>query len=267
MEQEIEVKEVIFQKCIFEITEKSFLQDKKSFKFRLSVEQPDRSNDIVRVNGIGLNNYLKNPVVLFNHDQSILPIGKGVELEVVGDALIGEIEFHTETELAKEIANLVEKGYMSAVSIGFLPLKITSFPITEEMRQTGKYYPYTNSVRIIEEAELIEFSIVAVPANQDALITMSIEDKTVDLQLKIGATLSKNNLEKLKQAVEILTDVIMSAEGPTEVPIDVEKVSEITKTEDEEFSQGHSIEEEVIVTSKHYVTDEYLEEILSKIKY
>lgn len=268
---EIEVKkELVYQKGLVEIVEKNFLGEKKSFKFKLSVQTPDRSNDIVAVAGIKLNNYMENPVVLFNHQQELLPIGTGDDLEVQGDVLFGEVTFHEATQLSKDVATLVEQGVLRAVSIGFLPLKVETYPITEEMRKTGSYYPYTNTVRVIQESELIEFSIVAVPANQEALITMGF-DNLID---KSGATINKSNLEKLKQALTLITDVIMSAEGPDK-PMDpmldsTKNVSDVTKDETIELVEEVEEIKEVIadtLDTKKYVTDDYLEELLSKIKY
>jgi HK97 family phage prohead protease len=253
-------KEIIYSKGLVEITEKNFLGEKKSFKFKLSVETPDRSNDIVKVAGIKLGNYMENPVVLFNHQQDLLPIGIGKELEVVGEILFGEVEFHESTQLSKDIATLVEQGVLRAVSIGFLPLTINTYPITPEMRATGNYYPYTNTVRVIEEAELIEFSIVAVPANQEALVTMGFEN----LVEKVGSVLNKSNYELLTQAYNLIGEVINSVDKP-QTPADspMDPMMNEIKVIDEEVI----IVDEIELDIKNYVSDEYLDELLSKIKY
>ena len=49
----------------------------KPIKFVASTANPDRYGDVVDQKGWDLRAYNRNPVVLFNHNPSQMPIGKG----------------------------------------------------------------------------------------------------------------------------------------------------------------------------------------------
>lgn len=117
----------------------------------------DREGDRIRPDGWRLDNYLKNPVILFGHDYRQLPVARCVQLAVVGGALRAVAEFPPRGiyEFADVVHDLVKAGTLNAVSVGFAPL--ASVP-----NATGGV-DFT-------QAELLEFSFVPVPANPEALV-------------------------------------------------------------------------------------------------
>ena len=134
--------------------------------FVISKEVVDRDGDILRANGIVLTNYNKNPVFLSFHNSREFPLGKTEKVWVEGDEVKAIVYFPTVEELstnpeqASEKAKLVDFAYccyktgmLNAVSVGFIPL---------EWIETDNGYD-------ILKWELLEFSAVAVPANQDAI--------------------------------------------------------------------------------------------------
>ena len=134
--------------------------------FVISKEVVDRDGDILRANGIELTNYNKNPVFLSFHNSREFPLGKTEKVWVEGDEVKAIVYFPTVEELstnpeqASEKAKLVDftyhcykTGMLNAVSIGFIPLK----------------WIETDNGNDILKWELLEFSAVAVPANQDAI--------------------------------------------------------------------------------------------------
>jgi len=138
-----------------------------------SDETPDRMGDIIRVKGWDIANFRRNPVLLFNHDWAQLPIGtvaaitKG-RLEDGGPALIAESRFHGDGKypFADLVWRMVADGDLPAVSVGFIPRKAMR-PETPEERNAlglGEYGV------IYEKAELLELSVVTVPANPNALM-------------------------------------------------------------------------------------------------
>jgi HK97 family phage prohead protease len=128
---------------------------------KISVEITDRAGDIVVVQGIDTAAYLKNPVVLFQHDAT-MPIARAVSLAVVGNFLTAVAQFPPLGTNAKsdEIYGLIKSGIISATSIGFIPKKYE--PIDRRDPYAG--YRFLKS-------ELLEFSFVSVPANSEALVT------------------------------------------------------------------------------------------------
>lgn len=117
----------------------------------------DRDTDIITADGWETENYKKNPVFLWGHDYSQPPIGRAINLKQTENGLVFDIEFaNAETyPFADTIFKLFRDGFMSAVSVGFIPKEMIQDP------KTGK--------RTITKKELLELSAVSVPCNPDAL--------------------------------------------------------------------------------------------------
>ena len=134
--------------------------------FVISKEVKDRDGDILRASGVDFTNYEKNKVFLGFHNSHDFPLGRTEKVWVEGNAVKAIVYFPTVEELstnpnyASEKAKLVDftyhcykTGMLNAVSVGFIPLEWT---------ETKTGYDVT-------KWELLEFSAVAVPANQDAI--------------------------------------------------------------------------------------------------
>ena len=135
---------------------------KEKVSFVASSATPDRYGDIIDQKGWILKNYKKNPVVLLNHDSNQLPIGKG-NVYIRNDQLTIDVEFDSEDPRAKEVERKAKKGFMNAVSVGFRPLESKS---RSELPSDNKYYGQRGMYS--SKAELLEVSIVTIPANGEA---------------------------------------------------------------------------------------------------
>jgi HK97 family phage prohead protease len=125
------------------------------YSFTISTGAVDRDRDKIAVDGWNLANYRKNPIVLLNHDRMGLPIGKAETVLASGGALKARVVF-ADYPLAQTVRGLVDGNFMRATSVGFVPIK---WQYDEERRG----YDFL-------EAELLEFSIVTVPSNPEALL-------------------------------------------------------------------------------------------------
>ena len=136
----------------------------KPIKFVASTATPDRYNDVVAQDW-DLSAYNRNPVVLFNHNPTQMPIGKG-KAYVENDQLMLEVEFDQKDEMAKTIEQKVRDGFISAVSVGFQPLKsINRASLPADHPYHGK------SGQFFSKSELLEVSIVTIPANNEATLS------------------------------------------------------------------------------------------------
>jgi hypothetical protein len=139
----------------------------RSVQFTISKTVTDRDGDILHADGVDFSNYMKNPVFLSFHNSREFPLGKVTKFWVENDSVKAIVYFPTIEELssnpeqASEKAKLVDftyhcykTGMLNAVSVGFIPLEYKEI-------ETG--YDVT-------KWELLEFSAVAVPANQDAIV-------------------------------------------------------------------------------------------------
>jgi len=122
----------------------------------ITTDTTDRYNEIIIPSGIQTSKYRKNPVVLWAHDTSIPAVGKNIDIKIEGSDMIAKTKF-ANTDFANELFDLYKDGYINAFSIGFLPLKWEDGDGTQGPDRT------------YHEIELLEYSLVNIPANPDAL--------------------------------------------------------------------------------------------------
>lgn len=141
-----------------------------SYTCTISTSSPDRDGDTLSVDGWRLENYQKNPVVLYGHNYRGFPIGTAKEVLKAGTGLVARFTF-VGTDLNKEAAltkALVDAGVLRAASVGFRPIKW----VWNDERGGFDF----------SEQELLEFSIVPVPANPEALMaSKGMADVDVDM--------------------------------------------------------------------------------------
>jgi len=142
--------------------------DERTVRFKISSEVVDRDGDTLIAKGCDFTNFAKNPQFLSFHNYHEYPLGIPKNWGVEGDSVYCDVYFPTVEELstdpeqASEKAKLVDftyhcyqTGMLNAVSVGFIAKE------TEPDTKTGGF--------IVKNWELLEFSAVAVPANQDAI--------------------------------------------------------------------------------------------------
>jgi len=123
----------------------------------------------LRMAGVRLARYRKNPVVLDSHNREEIGaiIGRG-SVKVEGRMLAISITF-AETERAETAWQLVESGFARAVSVGFIPNSLKTITLAEGETDGKDENLITGPARVIKEWELFEVSVVPVPADAGAL--------------------------------------------------------------------------------------------------
>lgn len=129
-----------------------------------STNDIDRAGDVVstKVWEQGLENYLKNPIILAYHDHR-QPCGRMVEHKADSRGLWIKARI---SSAAEEVFKLVKDGIMTAFSIGF-------------MVKDAEYNQATE-VFMIKEIELHEISVVPIPCNQNTLFSLSKAFETAE---------------------------------------------------------------------------------------
>jgi HK97 family phage major capsid protein/HK97 family phage prohead protease len=147
------------------IVHKTHATNGGGMEFILSDATPDRFGDIVQVDGWTFESFARNPVALFNHSPNF-PIGTWTGIRVHDKALRGNLVLAPKgiSPRIDEIRGLVEAGVLRAVSVGFKPL--SSRPVDETRASRG---PFDNGPSIFTKCELVECSLVSIPANPNAL--------------------------------------------------------------------------------------------------
>lgn len=137
------------------------------FDVVMSDETVDRVGDIVSADGWKLANFRKNPVALYGHDSSHLPIGRWENVRVEGKKLIGKLRLAEPgtSGLVDAIRSLIKQKMLNAVSVGFRTQKAEPIDPNEPW---GGY-------RYLQQ-ELVECSVCAVPANPNAMIQRALSN-------------------------------------------------------------------------------------------
>jgi len=149
-------------------------------RFVGATESQDRTGDIIEAAGWQLDNFTKNPVFLWDHNPSLGPIGRIINIVREGSSLLFDVEFATRevSELADRMFKLVRAGFLKAVSVGFIPKEFVF--IRDSMDEiTG--------VRFTKQ-ELLELSAVSIPAHQDALMASAEGKSFLDALNKADGT-------------------------------------------------------------------------------
>lgn len=142
----------------------------------------DRFGDILEPAGWDLAAFRRNPVFLWQHDIGN-PIGTVPSIRVVDDRLVARAKFVDQgiSGLADQLFRLVAAGTLCAVSIGARALGEPE-PILDDKEQlTGFRYG---------AMELLELSLVSVPANPNALLlgrSMGLEEDLLTEAFEVDA--------------------------------------------------------------------------------
>ena len=174
-----------------------------------STNGTDRVGDIIETEAWtkgGLDNFLNNPVILFNHDYN-QPIGRAVQLGTNDNGLQLKAKI---AKSAGHVGELIKEGVLGAFSVGF------RVKDAEYMTETDGYK--------IKDAELLEVSVVTVPANQAATFSLA---KSFD---------SENEYEEFKKSFKLNDSeekhVLNVRETEDKVTVEFEKHSDESMPKD-----------------------------------
>ena len=140
------------------------VDDSAPITFIMSTAAVDRMDDTIAVEGWDLANFRKNPVWLFGHNSYDLPVGKSLREYVQENSLRSDVVFTSrdENEFGWQVGRLVRGGFLNACSVGFSPKK---WAVNED-RGGSSWSPACDFL----EQELLECSVVPIPANPEALV-------------------------------------------------------------------------------------------------
>lgn len=124
----------------------------------------DRQNEVVLPTGMLRKNHA-GMTVFYNHDTT-RPIGVTQWIKPHDGKILAKFRCTDKTPFARDIFALAQDGVLRTYSIGFRPLE-ASPPTAAEIRQHPEW---ADAVRVYRSWELLEFSLVGVPANPEALM-------------------------------------------------------------------------------------------------
>ncbi len=171
------------------IIEKDIGEKETRFTAVASTATKDRHGEIVEVEGWDFKDYLKNPVILWSHNHAIPAIGRAVKVwtEGVGEAakLMFKGLLNGKGEYGSVAKALVDDGTLNSFSVGFK---------SEDFEDDT-----------FKSQELLEISLVNVPANSDAQIVAYKAMKTAGIcdsdMVALGVTPA---IVQMQQRLDIL---------------------------------------------------------------
>jgi HK97 family phage prohead protease len=134
-------------------------EENGTFEVIATSEDIDRHGETIRIDGWDIENYLKNPIILFGHSYDELEdvVGRATDIRFDGTKMIikGIFASAEANPKAQQLRKLYDEGIIKTVSVGFIPLERDQY-----------------NASVITKAELLELSFVPVPANPEALDIM-----------------------------------------------------------------------------------------------
>lgn len=130
----------------------------------------DRYNEVVDPKGWQLANFKSNPVIpdCHNYDSIARILGKATSCEVRGGKLVNKVEFCMDNPLGSLACKMSKGGFIKSQSVGFIPL---------EWRNGVNA---TEPTRTYLKQELLEISLVVVPANPGATLGLAMKSGAID---------------------------------------------------------------------------------------
>ena len=136
---------------------------------RVNSDCVDNVQEVVDPRGVDLSVFKKNPVVPFGHDYSSIPVGTSIwqkiEREGARAYLLAKTKFRVMHDFPREVWESMQDGFLRGWSIGFITLE--SGPPTD--REMKKYPHWEGAESIIRRWVNLEYSVVPVPCNAEAL--------------------------------------------------------------------------------------------------
>jgi len=220
--------------------------DENTIRWRLTEKKVDRDGDVIIPDGIILDDYKTNPIILFGHgwgsEQGSIPIGKMgmdsfdiqpkyVDANVIFDAS-GKDDF------AAMIFDKVKNGFLNTGSIRFQAKEVDFDPIMDG--QTGV---------TVTKWHLLEFSIVPLPSNTGAVAQRQMKEFKEELEKKFP----KKSIASLFKEEEELEDG---------------KLNQELKSIDNKLDAIKNLVTDLVIKNKEVVSDELVpieKEVIEKI--
>jgi len=180
----------------------------------------DRAGDTISAEAWtkgGLNNFEKNPIILFNHDYN-KPIGRATGLKVTEHGL--ELKAKISKSAPDHVAQLVKEGILGAFSVGFRV-------------KDADYLTETDGLKI-KDAELFEVSVVSVPCNQAATFSLAKSFDSIDEYEEFKKTF-KNSVDLAGQSLAKDEDSFEASDTPDGTEKSVQKEMNMSEVQTPEI--------------------------------
>ncbi|MCI0706038.1 MAG: HK97 family phage prohead protease [Ignavibacteriae bacterium] len=164
--------EKLFSAQAVEARARAVNEHERSITYVFTSSAIDRFQEIVDPNGADMRSFRQaKRTVFWNHNYNF-PIGRSLWEKQEGEKWVGKVQFAGETDMARDIWNLAKSGYVGMTSIGFIPaaLEITTLGELKDLQPVNRTdFDPTTSIWVWRKWELLEYSIVGIGANPEAV--------------------------------------------------------------------------------------------------
>jgi hypothetical protein len=155
--------------------------EEKRYPFILHDESVNTQGFRMLTAGADLSVFKSNPVMLLNHNEWELPIGRWENIRKEGTKILADAVFDEADERALSVMGKVERKFIKAASIGVWPVASSADP---SVMLKGQEYP------TITRWKAREASICTIGSNHNALALYDKDNHLIDLS-------DRNNLIRL----------------------------------------------------------------------
>jgi HK97 family phage prohead protease len=119
----------------------------------------DRGKEFIPLEEWKYEEWLENPIILFNHDRS-MPIGRGIDVKVTDEGLFLKAQIsNSDVPEIKKVRDLIKEKILNSFSVGI--------DVKSEEEVDGVYH--------LKGVNLLETSVVALPMNQASTFTTNVK--------------------------------------------------------------------------------------------
>ena len=212
-------------------------------EFVVSTGAIDAHGERINVEGIDLKDFKKNPVVLWGHNGFDLPIAMAKKIWKDGNKLMARAEFFLDDEFSAKVYDYILKGRIRAVSIG------------------GMVQEWGSDDMTISKLLMKEFSVVTIPANQEALVSA-----------KGYEPLKKEESNELELLAKGYARKLITEGQPTELTKDIKILETLVATLKEvalsetQVQQANETLTKRVMLKQAQTVDKHVEKIIVRLK-
>ena len=193
-------EQAIMDKKFFITTDDISVKSNSNKAFKIAgyanTSDKDRTGDIVLPDAWakGIENFRRNPILLYQHDHG-KPIGKVNSVTVDKKGIFVDASVSEAAETQHGVKTLISDGVLKSFSVGF-KVKDADYD-----KRTDTFY--------IKDVELLEISVVSVPANQNSLFSVrksfESDDSYAEFKKQFGAIEEETEVKTTEEETEVKT--------------------------------------------------------------
>jgi hypothetical protein len=181
----------------------------KSQSFVLHDESLNTYGFRMLTSGANLEEFKKNPVMLLNHSDYSLPIGRWENIRIEGTQILADPVFDLNDPQGREAERKVREGFLRAASIGAWPPEEKS--VDPALMLPGQTQP------TVTKWTVREASICTIGANHNALVFYDrATEKPIDLQAQGAVVKLMDNIHSPNSTRMTLNQILNLADNASE---------------------------------------------------